>query len=877
MSRHASAPGRAWSVLTALAVGVVLVPASVVAPAAPAGAADLSLFEPGNIISDAIFFDSTTMDAAAIDTFLDGKGAACVAGDMPCLKDYTETTTDRAADSYCAAYSSAPNESAGRIVAKVAVACGINPQVLLVTLQKEQGLVTVTRPGASRYQKAMGYGCPDSSACDTRYYGFFNQVYSAAHQFQRYTKNPTGYNFRAGVVNNIQYHPVVKDGQGNVVLDCGTTPVLIQNQATANLYIYTPYTPNAAALAAGYGSGDQCSSYGNRNFWNYFRDWFGPTTDRTPIGYVDSVSTTDRSITVTGWALDPDTTNPIQVHVYIGGTATAFTADLPRPDLDPVFHKGSLHGFSATVPAPLGTSTVCVYALNDWWKGANPVLACPTATVVNAAPAGDADGFEAVAGVGARVFGWANDPDTRGAAAVRVTVDGVPTPGAASSRRPVTAPAFGDGSYGGFDVTAPASAGSHQVCADVLDSLTSTATSLGCQTLQVPATVAPPGTTPGGVASVSPTRLADVSVEQGFLASRCLPVSGAGVPAGATGVLLNVAAVSPAGEGNAVVFPDDGSGSPPAPTAASVSFEPGQDVANAAFVRVGPNGRVCYAVQSHGPARVVLDVTGYTSGADVVLGAPTRLLDTRPGASQTGPVVGPVPPRTVVEVPVAGRAGVPANAVAVIANVTVVGANAPGNLRAYPADGRATPSDTVTVSYAPGRTKGNSTLVTLGRGGAIALWSDTSAGTAQSPVQVVIDVMGYVSAGSATVHPITPQRALDTRPSAPVAQQLVPPLSPRTATSVRLGGRAGIPSNATAAVVVVTGVGVPARGNLRVYGGSAPLPSGSTLNYIAARNVTNLAVVPLNGQGMVTLYSDQPDSGRTNVVVDVVAYLGPTG
>jgi putative cell wall-binding protein len=58
---------------------------------------------------------------------------------------------------------------------------------------------------------------------------------------------------------------------------CGSTPVYIRNSATAALYYYTPYQPNAAALKAGYGIGDSCSSYGNRNFYNYFTDWFGST------------------------------------------------------------------------------------------------------------------------------------------------------------------------------------------------------------------------------------------------------------------------------------------------------------------------------------------------------------------------------------------------------------------------------------------------------------------------------------------------------------------------------------------------------------------------------------------------------------------------
>ena len=57
-------------------------------------------------------------------------------------------------------------------------------------------------------------------------------------------------------------------------------PCYIQNQATANLYYYTPYQPNAAALRAGYGEGDGCSAYGNRNFYQYFTDWFGSTSGR---------------------------------------------------------------------------------------------------------------------------------------------------------------------------------------------------------------------------------------------------------------------------------------------------------------------------------------------------------------------------------------------------------------------------------------------------------------------------------------------------------------------------------------------------------------------------------------------------------------------
>src|SRR5690606_8882537 len=152
-----------------------------------------------------------------------------------------------------------------------------------------------------------GFGCPDTAPCNTLYYGFFNQVYSAASQFQNYALNPGSYSHRAGFTNNVRYHPSVS---------CGSSPVFIQNQATASLYTYTPYQPNAAALAAGTGLGDSCSSYGNRNFWNYFSDWFGSPTGSSPYGFLDSVDVSGTTVTARGWAIDPETNAPITVHVY---------------------------------------------------------------------------------------------------------------------------------------------------------------------------------------------------------------------------------------------------------------------------------------------------------------------------------------------------------------------------------------------------------------------------------------------------------------------------------------------------------------------------------------------------------------------------------
>ncbi|PCE14949.1 hypothetical protein AUC47_02075 [Microbacterium sp. SZ1] len=230
-----------------------------------AKAANLSLFRAGNIISDATFFNASTMSPAQIDSFFRGKVASCQSGYV-CLKDYRQNTPNRPADRYCNGYSGAGNESAATIIYRVAQSCGINPQVFIVMLQKEQGLVTHTWPSSWRYDMALGQGCPDTAPCDPAYAGFFYQIYGAGRQMKIYAEGRYFTYYAPGNTWNILYHPNTA---------CGRGPVYIENVATAALYYYTPYQPNRAALNAGYGTGDGCSSYGNRNFYQYFIDWFG--------------------------------------------------------------------------------------------------------------------------------------------------------------------------------------------------------------------------------------------------------------------------------------------------------------------------------------------------------------------------------------------------------------------------------------------------------------------------------------------------------------------------------------------------------------------------------------------------------------------------
>lgn len=446
--------------------------------------ADLSKFNPGNIISDAVFFNSNTMTEAQIQAFLESKVPTCRSG-YTCLKDWYDTSRSTGSDAMCGSYSGGVRERASAIIYKVAKACGINPQVILATLEKEQGLVTHVWPSEWRYTIAMGQGCPDTAACDTRYYGFFNQVYGAAWQFKRYA-NPPGTSqyftwYAPGKTWNIRWNPNEA---------CGSSPVYVENQATANLYYFTPYQPNAAAIRAGYGEGDGCSSYGNRNFYQRFTDWFGSTqgtsTVNDPFGAIDVLEVAPGEYRVAGWAADPDTKEPIAVHIYVGNVGTPLTADRDRPDVGAAYPKvGSRHGFDTKVAAQGGDNRdICVFAINVA-VGGNTLLGCRTVTPMSGSPVGALDSLQAVDG-GIEYRGWAIDPDTTGSIAVHAYVDGVGTPLTADNDRPDLVPHYpAYGSRHGYSGKATTGIGSHTVCLYAINVGAGTTTTLACRQIVV--------------------------------------------------------------------------------------------------------------------------------------------------------------------------------------------------------------------------------------------------------------------------------------------------------------------------------------------------------------------------------------------------------
>jgi hypothetical protein len=288
--------------IRALLLAAVILTGSVVATVSPASASiNPAGFKAGRIIDDAIFYDPSGMGTgndgvANIQRFLDAHVPTCDTwGTQPsgyggtraqyaasqgwpgppyvCLNNYHEnpSTGETSFEKGGGAFSG--GVSAARIIYNAAQDHRINPKVLLVMLRKESlNLFSDSWPLKSQYKYAMGYACPDSGPgysanCDNSKAGFLKQMNYAAWQLRYYYNNMGSYNYAPGRWNTIQYSPNPA---------CGTKDVYIENNATASLYIYTPYTPNDAALNA-YPGQANCGAYGNRNFWFFWQEWFGST------------------------------------------------------------------------------------------------------------------------------------------------------------------------------------------------------------------------------------------------------------------------------------------------------------------------------------------------------------------------------------------------------------------------------------------------------------------------------------------------------------------------------------------------------------------------------------------------------------------------
>src|SRR5438046_5044575 len=200
-------------------------------------------------------------------------------------------------------------------------------------------------------------------------------------------------------------------------------------------------------------------------------------TPAIPIGSLDSTVAGVGTIQVNGWAIEPDTTAPISVQVFVDGVYNqTVSATTERDDVGAVYPGfGPMHGYTATVTGLSPSAhNVAVYAINaNGIQADNVLLGSQSVTPLSTTSFGSVDVVAQATGDNVHVAGWAIDPKTAAPIMVAVYVDGVlSTNVTASGSRADVATAFpAFGANHGFDVTVPVAAdGSHTIDVYAIDS-----------------------------------------------------------------------------------------------------------------------------------------------------------------------------------------------------------------------------------------------------------------------------------------------------------------------------------------------------------------------------------------------------------------------
>lgn len=326
-----------------------------------------------------------------------------------------------------------------------------------------------------------------------------------------------------------------------------------------------------------------------------------------------------------------------------------------------------------------------------------------------------------------------------------------------------------------------------------------------------------------------------------------------GVPDGATAVVANLTAILPSGAGHAAMYPCTGA----VPVASHLNYGPGSVVANSATVPLSPTGELC--VFSFAEAGFVLDVSGFVSGdSDVVATAPARYLETRSGPNRTTfdglfQGQGALAAGQVFELQVAGRGDVPADAQAVLLNVTAVAPAAAGHFTLFPCTDEVPLAST--LNYGAGAVVPNGAIAELSDDGALCIFTKAAS-------DVIVDVAGYVPAGVEGLGAITPHRLLDTREGAPGR------VPARGVVEIQVTGVAGVPDDARAAMLNLVAVQPDGAGYATLYP-CGDRPHVSNVNYIAGAVVANNAVTKLSDSGTVCIFT----LAASDLVLDVSGYM----
>lgn len=318
-------------------------------------------FNPGLLVPDEAFSDVGTFGSpAGIQKFLELRNSplANTAPDFLINLKEPDTLTKVGLED------PQPNldrlRTAAELIYDASVSKGLNPQILLVMLQKEQSLITGTFNSPDSLlralDRAVGFGCPDYEGCGDIFLGFYRQLFgtfdssgsrwlgAAASLMKSFRYEVGGVRVGRGPMvdasNQVFGRPVVRTARrgDTVIIDniqnsfagvASTQSVTFGNFATPALYRYTPHVFN-----------------GNYNFWRFYTQWF-----RYPNGTViQKVGDTQLYVIDNGTKrlFSPfvatqrkiSTTNIVQVSQTEFDT---YLTDKPMPPLDGTLIKGDVN------------------------------------------------------------------------------------------------------------------------------------------------------------------------------------------------------------------------------------------------------------------------------------------------------------------------------------------------------------------------------------------------------------------------------------------------------------------------------------------------------------------------------------------------------
>ena len=202
-----------------------------------------TVFDAGNIISDAVFYNTSAMTVEQIRVFLRSEGEGCAGAVLP------EEPSGDDREPAGGPVSARPTRAAStrtrpRCIAKVSTACGINPQVMLVTLQKESGLLGRIGSVGVELQRGVGLALPGHRSRRQRQLrsGVRGLLQPGLRDGQAVVALPG----RPGAVQlpgrPDRRHPVER---GRVRLRRRRPVTIAEHRPPPSLYNYTPYQPNA--------------------------------------------------------------------------------------------------------------------------------------------------------------------------------------------------------------------------------------------------------------------------------------------------------------------------------------------------------------------------------------------------------------------------------------------------------------------------------------------------------------------------------------------------------------------------------------------------------------------------------------------------------